>query len=184
MSNRKGSRSERELVQGIRETDFRVLRIPTSGGGTSADLPDVFAGSQQYNVRVAMEAKRVAEGTVYVDVEEAEGLIRFAKCFGAIPAISGRWDGDTRHYVLPVDACERTPSGKLKIPRSRVEFGGVPTHKSLEDVRDKHIPPYACGRCGKHETLVRPEGDGDAPSYGYTQLCRSCIEEVAEVIED
>ena len=65
MSNAKGDRRERELVNALDERGFAVMRAPASGSATDRDLPDVLAGDGE--TFYAIEAKSSAGAPIYLD---------------------------------------------------------------------------------------------------------------------
>lgn len=86
----KGSRSERELVNQIDETEGWVaMRAPSSGSATERDLPDVIAGGRGRTI--VIEAKSSGGDPIYVAHEEIDALRRFADAFGAEMYVSTRW---------------------------------------------------------------------------------------------
>ncbi|MFB6087942.1 MAG: Holliday junction resolvase Hjc, partial [Haloarculaceae archaeon] len=78
-SNRKGDRRERELVNALDDAGFAVMRAPASGSATERELPDVLAGDD--GDFFAIEAKSSAGDPIYLDGEEVEALLFFARNF-------------------------------------------------------------------------------------------------------
>jgi Holliday junction resolvase len=64
VTNTKGSRRERELVNQLDETGFAVMRAPASGSATERELPDVLAGDNGYFL--AIEAKSSSGDPIYL----------------------------------------------------------------------------------------------------------------------
>ena len=99
MSSRKGDRRERELVNALDEAGFAVMRAPASGSATARELPDVLAGDGEDFY--AIEAKSSAGDPIYLDGEEVEALVYFAKNFGAKPRIGVRFDREDWYFFHP-----------------------------------------------------------------------------------
>ncbi|WP_121744015.1 Holliday junction resolvase Hjc [Natronorubrum halophilum] len=101
MSQAKGDRRERELVNALDDAGFAVMRAPASGSATERELPDVLAGdSEQF---YAIEAKSSAGDPIYLTGEEVEALIYFAQNFGAKPRIGVRFDREDWYFFHPGD---------------------------------------------------------------------------------
>ena len=99
MSSRKGDRRERELVNALDEAGFAVMRAPASGSATARELPGVLAGDGEDFY--AIEAKSSAGDPIYLDGEEVEALVYFAKNFGARPRIGVRFDHEDWYFFHP-----------------------------------------------------------------------------------
>lgn len=98
-----GQQRERELVNFFKENwkSGDAMRLAASGGGSTADLPDVFAtvGNDLY----AIEQKYAGRGqdyTSYVQNEEQVDLRNFAHVWGAEPLIVFRFSNDTTWYAV------------------------------------------------------------------------------------
>jgi len=89
-ASRKGNRRERELVNALDEEGFAVMRAPASGAATERELPDVLAGDG--DDFYAIEAKSSSGRPIYLEGEEVENLVFFARNFGAKPRIAVRFD--------------------------------------------------------------------------------------------
>ena len=101
IANEKGDRRERELVNALDEAGFAVMRAPASGAATERDLPDVLAGDGE--TFYAIEAKSSAGDPIYLDGEEIEALLFFARNFGAKPRIGVRFDREDWYFFHPGD---------------------------------------------------------------------------------
>jgi Holliday junction resolvase len=101
MSNAKGDRRERELVNALDDAGFAVMRAPASGSATERELPDVLAGNGE--VFYAIEAKSSAGDPIYLQGEEVENLIYFAQNFGAKARIGVRFDREDWYFFHPGD---------------------------------------------------------------------------------
>lgn len=100
----KGDRGERELVNLLRDLDFKIMRAPSSGSATTRDLPDVLAGNGE-GILIACEGKFWADGTHYFSEEEVAALKRFAFGFHpqCKPLLATRWNRDKTWYVRHAD---------------------------------------------------------------------------------
>jgi Holliday junction resolvase len=114
MSSAKGDRRERELVNKLDEAGFAVMRAPASGSATERELPDVLAGDG--STFYAIEAKSSAGDPIYLDGEEVEALVYFARNFGAKPRIGVRFDREDWYFFHP-DDCYRTDGGNYRVKR-------------------------------------------------------------------
>ena len=101
IANEKGDRRERELVNALDEAGFAVMRAPASGAATERELPDVLAGDGE--TFYAIEAKSSAGDPIYLDGEEIEARLFFARNFGAKPRIGVRFDREDWYFFHPGD---------------------------------------------------------------------------------
>ena len=100
-ANRKGDRRERELVNALDGAGFAVMRAPASGSATDRELPDVLAGDGE--VFYAIEAKSSSGDPIYLDGEEVEALVYFARNFGAKARVGVRFDREDWYFFHPGD---------------------------------------------------------------------------------
>jgi Holliday junction resolvase len=122
MSNAKGDRRERELVNKLDAAGFAVMRAPASGSATDRDLPDVLAGdgSKFY----AIEAKSSAGDPIYLDGEEIESLLYFSRSFGARARVGVRFDREDWYFFHP-DDLYTTDGGNYRVKRETALAEGV-----------------------------------------------------------
>ncbi|MFB6295903.1 MAG: Holliday junction resolvase Hjc [Halobacteriales archaeon] len=113
-ANRKGDRRERELVNELDAAGFAVMRAPASGSATERDLPDVLAGNGEEFY--AIEAKSSSGDPIYLDAEEVESLIFFARNFGAKARIGVRFDEEDWYFFHPGDLYT-TDGGNYRVKR-------------------------------------------------------------------
>lgn len=99
MSQSKGDRRERELVNALDDAGFAVMRAPASGSATQRELPDVLAGNG--DDFYAIEAKSSAEQPIYLTGEEVEALVYFSRNFGAKARIGVRFDREDWFFFHP-----------------------------------------------------------------------------------
>ncbi|WP_082230843.1 Holliday junction resolvase Hjc [Haloprofundus marisrubri] len=139
MSNAKGDRRERELVNKLDEAGFAVMRAPASGGATTRELPDVLAGDGDRFY--AIEAKSSAGDPIYLTGEEVEALIFFARNFGAKARIAVRFDREDWYFFHPGDLYV-TDGGNYRVKKETAlkdgedfaEFVGQSAKTTLGDV--------------------------------------------------
>jgi Holliday junction resolvase len=137
----RGARYERRLVRALTASRFGAVRIPTSGSGTDADLPDVLASRRvqlhrQPSPRVsvddgddgalrtlsdawAIEVKSGSQTTLYADEGEVEQLARFAGQWGAKPLIAARFTDQasaTEYFLVRPMDCRTTDGGRYGVP--------------------------------------------------------------------
>ncbi|RKD93873.1 Holliday junction resolvase Hjc [Halopiger aswanensis] len=141
MSQAKGDRRERELVNELDEAGFAVMRAPASGSATERELPDVLAGDgEQF---YAIEAKSSSGDPIYLTGEEVEALIYFAQNFGAKPRIGVRFDREDWYFFHPGDLYV-TDGGNYRVKKETAvadgtdfaEFVGESEKVTLEEVGD------------------------------------------------
>jgi len=120
-SNQKGDRRERELVNRLDEAGFAVMRAPASGSATDRELPDVLAGDGDRFF--AIEAKSSSGDPVYLDGEEVEALVYFARNFGAKPRVGVRFDREDWYFFHPADL-HTTDGGNYRVKRERALADG------------------------------------------------------------
>jgi len=122
VSNEKGDRRERELVNALDEAGFAVMRAPASGSATERELPDVLAGDgEQF---YAIEAKSSAGDPIYLDGEEVEALLFFSRNFGAKPRIGVRFDREDWFFFHPGDLYT-TDGGNYRVKKEKALAGGT-----------------------------------------------------------
>lgn len=130
MSQSKGDRRERELVNRLDDAEFAVMRAPASGSATERELPDVLAGNgdQFY----AFEAKSSSGDPIYITEEKVEGLVYFAKNYRAVPTIGARFDREPWYFLHP-SWLHRTPSGNYRVKLETAEEQGLTLDELAEE---------------------------------------------------
>ncbi|MFC6989974.1 Holliday junction resolvase Hjc [Haloplanus sp. GCM10025708] len=139
MSNAKGDRRERELVNRLDEAGFAVMRAPASGSATDRELPDVLAGDG--DDFYAIEAKSSAGDPIYLSGEEVEALVYFAQNFGANARIAVRFDREDWYFFHPGDLYV-TDGGNYRVKKETAlaegtdfdELVGNSTRTTLDDL--------------------------------------------------
>ena len=122
MSSRKGDRRERELVNKLDGAGFAVMRAPASGSATERELPDVLAGDGE--TFYAIEAKSSAGAPIYLDGEEIDALLFFARNFGAKPRVGVRFDEEDWYFFHPGDLYT-TDGGNYRVKKGTALAEGV-----------------------------------------------------------
>jgi Holliday junction resolvase len=122
MSNSKGDRRERELVNRLDEAGFAVMRAPASGSATERELPDVLAGDG--DTFYAIEAKSSASDRIYLDGEEVYALVFFSRNFGAKPRVGVRFDREDWYFFHP-DDLYRTDGGNYRVKQETALADGT-----------------------------------------------------------
>ncbi len=122
MSNAKGDRRERELVNRLDAAGFAVMRAPASGSATERELPDALAGNGE--VFYAIEAKSSSGNPIYLTGEEVEALVFFAQNFGAKPRIGVRFDREDWYFFHPSE-CHITDSGNYRVKKETALESGT-----------------------------------------------------------
>jgi len=122
MSNAKGDRRERELVNELDGAGFAVMRAPASGSATERELPDVLAGDGERFY--AIEAKSSAGDPIYLDGDEVYALVYFARNFGATPRIGVRFDREDWYFFHP-DDLHKTDGGNYRVKKKTALADGT-----------------------------------------------------------
>ncbi len=122
MSNAKGDRRERELVNKLDEAGLAVMRAPASGSATDRELPDVLAGDGDRFY--AIEAKSSAGDPIYLAGEEVYALVYFSQNFGAKPRIGVRFDREDWYFFHP-DELYQTDGGNYRVKKKTALADGT-----------------------------------------------------------
>lgn len=122
MSQAKGDRRERELVNRLDAAGFAVMRAPASGSATQRELPDVLAGNGE--TFYAIEVKSSADKPIYLTGEEVEALIYFSQNFGAKARIGVRFDREEWFFFHPGDL-HVTDGGNYRVKKEQALEHGV-----------------------------------------------------------
>jgi len=111
-----GSNYERDLARLLYERGYHVMRAPSSGGGTSRDLPDLFWADSE-STPIAAEMKATSQNVAYFSQEESTALKQFSMAFGANARFVSRFAQDTSYYVHAIADGRYTDSGQIAIDR-------------------------------------------------------------------
>ncbi|MEF8867675.1 MAG: Holliday junction resolvase Hjc [Haloarculaceae archaeon] len=155
-SNSKGDRRERELVNLLDDRGFAVMRAPSSGSATERELPDVLAGNGE--TFYAIEAKSSSGRPVYLDGEEVEALVYFARNFGAKPRVGVRFDREDWYFFHPGDL-HVTDGGNYRVKKETALADGTDlaelTGRSRKVTLDEVDPTGSRGGPTAREVLER-----------------------------
>ena len=138
-SNEKGARRERQLVDKLDDSGFAVMRAPASGSATDRDLPDVLAGRADRTdgssepLFYAIEAKSSSGNPIYLDSEEVDSLVFFARNFGARPRIAVRFDRQPWYFFHPED-CYTTDGGNYRVKLETATESGTSYGSFVEGI--------------------------------------------------
>ena len=121
MSQAKGDRRERELVNALDAAGFAVMRAPASGSATQRELPDVLAGNG--DDFYAIEAKSSEGAPIYLTGEEVEALVYFSRNFGAKARIGVRFDREDWYFFHPGEL-HMTDGGNYRVKKERALADG------------------------------------------------------------
>lgn len=116
-----GRRKEREFIKEMADEGVPIVKMPSSGSGTSRELPDfmmrlngkLMAGEHKYSN---------SSDYLYMQSEKIEDLEKFCDDWKAEPVVVGRWANDTNHYLMSLKGTqveeEKTPSGNVSMKKS------------------------------------------------------------------
>lgn len=129
MSQSKGDRRERELVNTLDDAGFAVMRAPASGSATQRELPDVLAGNGE--IFYAIEVKSSAGNPIYLTGEEVEALVYFSRNFGAKARIGVRFDREDWYFFHPGEL-HVTDGGNYRVKKEHARDAGTPLEELVE----------------------------------------------------
>ncbi|RZN64841.1 MAG: Holliday junction resolvase [Candidatus Methanoliparum thermophilum] len=110
---RKGTDSERELVNMLWKAGFAAIRSPASGAATKNPLPDIIAGNgKRY---LSIEVKSSSKGKIYIKKREIEDLAAFSKKFGAEPYLGVKFNGERWAFICVERLDSITKDGNYRI---------------------------------------------------------------------
>jgi Holliday junction resolvase len=139
VSNSKGDRRERELVNRLDAAGFAVMRAPASGSATERELPDALAGDGE--VFYAIEAKSSSGNPIYLTGEEVEALVFFAQNFGAKPRIGVRFDRENWYFFHPSDL-HVTDGGNYRVKKETALEAGTDFDELTGDSSRTRLDDY------------------------------------------
>jgi len=135
VSKKRAADYERVLVNRFWESGFAVMRAPSSSGTSKMPRPDVLAGSTERNLLLALEIKTSRQNVFYIQREQIEGLIEFARRIGGQPYLAVKFIGKRMDFLF------------LSVPDSLTESKGDSYRISLNELKDKGID---------YTTLINP----------------------------
>ena len=178
MSNAKGDRRERELVNRLDGAGFAVMRAPASGSATDRELPDVLAGNG--DAFYAIEAKSAASDKIYLDGEEVYALVYFSRNFGSKPRVGVRFDREDWYFFHP-DDLYTTDGGNYRVKREKALAEGT----DFEEFTG-HSEKVTLAEIGADDD---GDGDGERGSEGVRQILEAIdrgdlsVDEGVEMLE-
>lgn len=111
---RKGARTERELVQMLKEANFGAIRI--AGSGKMDNAPDILAGKP--GRLLIIECKSSKKPCIYVSAAEVRNVISYAHKFGGEPWYAFRFNHKPWKFVPAADLTNNTKAS----PDSGITF--------------------------------------------------------------
>lgn len=140
-SSEKGDRRERELVNALDDAGFAVMRAPASGSATERELPDVLAGDG--DDFYAIEAKSSAGDPIYLEGQEVENLVYFARNFGAKPRIGVRFDREEWYFFHPADLYT-TDAGSYRVKKETALADGTDFAELVGESERTSLTEFDC----------------------------------------
>ncbi|MHA1952431.1 MAG: Holliday junction resolvase Hjc [Candidatus Heimdallarchaeaceae archaeon] len=135
MSKKRAADYERVLVNRFWDSGFAVMRAPSSSGTSKMPRPDVFAGSAERNLLLALEIKTSRQDVFYVQKEQIDGLMEFANRVGGKPYLAVKFVGKRMDFLF------------LAVPDSLTESKGDSFRISIKDLKIKGVD---------YTTLINP----------------------------
>lgn len=139
---RKGTDSERELVNMLWRAGFAAIRSPASGAATKNPLPDIIAGNgKRY---LSIEVKSSSKDRFYIKKEDIKDLVTFSKRFGAEPYLGVKFNGEkwafapVEHYKSLI--CKpRIEDSKQLDDITKIDDLGISESKILSITKDGNV---------------------------------------------
>jgi len=126
-------------VNALDDAGFAVMRAPASGAATERELPDVLAGNG--DDFYAIEAKSSSGRPIYLEGEEVENLVYFARNFGAKPRIAVRFDREDWFFFHPGDLYT-TDKGSYRVKKETALADGVDFAELVGDTERTSIGDF------------------------------------------
>jgi Holliday junction resolvase len=123
VSKKRASDYERMLVNRFWDHGFAVMRAPSSSGTSKMPRPDVLAGSAEKGLILAVEIKTCRQDVFYVQKEQIDGLVEFARRIGGQPYLAVKFVGKRMDFMF------------LAVPDSLVKSKGDSFRVSVSDVK-------------------------------------------------
>ena len=131
LSKKRAADYERILVNRFWEHGFAVMRAPSSSGTSKMPRPDVFAGSAEKNMLLAIEIKTSRQDVFYIQPEQIHGLLEFAERIGAKAYVAVKFVGKRMDFLF------------LSVPESLTKSKGGSFRVSVENLKAKGIDFYS-----------------------------------------
>ncbi len=127
MSKKRAADYERVLVNRFWDYGFAVMRAPSSSGTSKMPRPDVLAGSAEKGLMLALEIKTSRQDVFYVQQEQIDGLMEFAKRIGGKPYLAVKFVGKRMDFLfLSVpDSLQKSKGESFRISISDVKSSGI-----------------------------------------------------------
>ena len=103
------------------------MRAPSSSGTSKMPRPDVLAGSAERGLMLVLEIKTSRQNVFYVQQEQIDGLMEFAKRIGGKPYLAVKFVGKRMDFFfLSVpDALQRSKGDSFRVSYSDVKSTGL-----------------------------------------------------------
>ena len=131
LSKKRASDYERLLVNRFWENGFAVMRAPSSSGTSKMPRPDILAGSAEKNLMLVLEIKTSRQNVFYVQKDQIDGLLEFAKRIGGQPYLGVKFVGKRMDFMF------------LSVPDSLAESKGDSYRISINDVKNIGLDFYS-----------------------------------------
>ncbi len=126
-------------MNALDDAGFAVMRAPASGAATERELPDVLAGNAEDFY--AIEAKSSSGRPIYLEGEEVENLVYFARNFGAKPRIAVRFDREDWYFFHPGDLYT-TDKGSYRVKKETALADGTDFDELVGDTERTSIGDF------------------------------------------
>ncbi len=126
-------------MNALDEAGFAVMRAPASGAATDRELPDVLAGNG--DDFYAIEAKSSSGRPIYLEGEEVEALVYFARNFGAKPRIAVRFDREDWYFFHPGDLYT-TDKGSYRVKKETALADGTDFEELVGDTEKTSLGDF------------------------------------------
>lgn len=131
MSKKRAADYERVLVNRFWDFGFAVMRAPSSSGTSKMPRPDVFAGSAEKGMLLAIEIKTSRQDVFYIQPEQIQGLTEFADRLGAKPYVAVKFVGKRMDFLF------------LSVPDSLTQSKGGSYRITVENLKSKGTDFYS-----------------------------------------
>lgn len=111
----KGIEYERKLVRELYMEGFVGVRTAGSGGGSTQPKPDIIVGKD--NKQYAIELKTSGQDDIYIRDEQIEGLVVFARLFGATPLVCVKFNR-LPFVFMRIESLEHTGRQSYRVTRN------------------------------------------------------------------
>ena len=127
MSKKRAADYERMLVNRFWEHGFAVMRAPSSSGTSKMPRPDILAGSAKKGLMLVLEIKTSRQNVFYVQKEQIDGLMEFAKRIGGEPYLAVKFVGKRMdfHFLSVPDALMKSKGDSYRVSYSYVMSTGL-----------------------------------------------------------